>query len=114
NITFTLLYDDSRDVRTFSSQREEASIQVSQKITKAVHALFQFSYRRVTTSDVVIPTLLVPQLLQPVRIGIVSGSIIQDRRNDPANPSRGLYDTIDAGVASSAFGSQRSFLRVLA
>ena len=48
DITFTLLYDSARDVRTFASRREEASVQVSQQFTKAVTGLFRFAYRRVT------------------------------------------------------------------
>src|SRR5262249_49077837 len=71
-LTFSGLYDLSRDVRTFSSRREEGSIQFSQKLSKPTTMFVRFAYRRVSTSDVVIPALLVPQLLQPVRIGILS------------------------------------------
>ena len=114
NITFTTLYSFTRDVRTFSSRREEAAIQLSQQLSKPSTLLIRFAYRRVTTSDVVIPSLLVPQLLQPVRIGIFSANYVQDRRDNPADTHRGIYNTVDAGVASRLFGSQRSFARVLA
>lgn len=113
NITFSTLYDYSRDVRTFTAKREEASIQVSQTFTKAVSGLFRFAYRRVSTANVVIPTLLVPQLLQPVRIGILSANFVQDRRDNPASTTHGIYNTIDMGVAYRAFGSQRNFIRGL-
>lgn len=114
NLTFTALYDVSRDVRTFSSRREEASVQLSQVLSKPSTLLLRFAYRRVTTSDVVIPALLVPQLLQPVRIAMLSTNYVQDRRDNPADTHHGIYNTVDAGIASSAFGSQRSFLRILA
>jgi len=113
NITLTLLYDLSRDVRTFSSRREEASIQISQQLSKPSSLLLRFAYRRVNTTDVVIPSLLIPQLLQPVRIGMLSLSYVQDRRDDRSDTHRGLYNTVDAGLASSAFGSSRTFGRVL-
>jgi outer membrane protein insertion porin family len=61
----------------------------------------------------VIPVLLVPQLLQPVRLGILAASLIQDRRDNPADPHRGIYNTADFGVTGKFFGSQRSFGRVL-
>ncbi|MDQ1469777.1 MAG: outer membrane protein insertion porin family [Bryobacterales bacterium] len=112
-ISYTLLYDDSRDVRTFSSRREEASVQLSQQFSRSLNGLFRFSYRRVSVSNVIIPVLLVPELLQPVRLGILSGNLAQDRRNNPGNPSRGIYNTIDIGLADKIFGSQRNFLRVL-
>jgi outer membrane protein assembly factor BamA len=113
NITFTLLYDNSLNVRTFASRREEASLQLSQKFSKATTGLFRFAYRRVSVGSVVIPVLLVPQLLQPVRIGMLSGNLAQDRRDNPADPHKGIYNTADIGLSGRFFGSQRSFGRVL-
>jgi outer membrane protein insertion porin family len=112
-ITFTTLYDQARDVLTFSSRREEASVQVSQRFSKSVTGLLRFSYRRVSTSSVVIPALLVPQLLQPVRIGMLTANWSQDRRDNPADSHRGIYNMVNAGIASNVFGSQRSFVKVL-
>jgi outer membrane protein assembly complex protein YaeT len=113
SVTFTALYDSSRDVTTFSSQREEASIQVSQKLSKPTTILFRYAYRRVTTNDVVIPALLVPELLQPVRLGIVSASLVQDRRDNSADAHRGIYNTLDVAVTSKVLGSERSFARIV-
>jgi outer membrane protein insertion porin family len=113
NITYSILFDQTLDVRTFAAKREEGSIQLSQKFSKSFTGLFRFAYRRVSTSDVIIPVLLVPQLLQAVRIGILSANLVQDRRDNPVDPHRGMYNTADLGVAGSFFGSQRSFGRVL-
>ncbi len=113
-VTFSALYDTTRDVTTFSSRRLEGSVQTSQRFTRASTLLLRFAYRRVSTNDVVIPSLLVPQLLQPVRIGILTASYIQDHRDNPADAHRGFWNTIDTGVAGSFFGSQRSFTRILA
>jgi outer membrane protein assembly complex protein YaeT len=112
-LTFSLLYSHSLDVRTFASRREEASVQVAQKLSKATTILGRFAYRRVSVSSVVIPVLLVPQLVQPVRIGMFSVNVAQDRRNDAGNPHHGIYNTADISLASSVFGSQRSSLRTL-
>ncbi|HLW75340.1 MAG TPA: POTRA domain-containing protein, partial [Bryobacteraceae bacterium] len=84
-ITFSGLYDKASNVRTFTSQREEAAVQVSQKLSIPSTLLFRFAYRRVSTSNVVIPDLLIPQLVQPVRIGIFSINYAQDRRDNPLN-----------------------------
>ncbi|MDP9169961.1 MAG: BamA/TamA family outer membrane protein, partial [Acidobacteriota bacterium] len=112
-ISYTLLYDNTLNVRTFASRREEANVQISQQFSKSLTGLFRVAYRRVSVSNVIIPVLLVPQFLQPVRIGIVSANLVQDRRNNPGNPSHGIYNTLDIGLASKVFGSQRSFGRVL-
>ena len=114
SISYTLLYDNSLNVNTFASHREEASVQISQKFSKSLTGLFRAAYRRDSISNVVIPVLLIPQFVQPVRIGILSANLVQDRRNNAGNPSRGMYNTIDIGLADRVFGSQRNFGRVLA
>jgi outer membrane protein assembly factor BamA len=108
-----VLFDNTLDVRTFAAKREEGSVQLSERFSKSLTGLFRFAYRRVSISSVVIPVLLIPQLVQPVRIAMLSGTLIQDRRNNPADPHRGMYNTADFGVAGSFFGSQRSFARIL-
>jgi outer membrane protein assembly complex protein YaeT len=112
-VTYTILWDNSLNVRTFASKREEGSVQLSQKFSKSLTGLFRFSYRRVSVSSVIIPVLLVPQLLQPVRLGILGANIAQDRRDNPADPHRGIFNTADIGVAGKFFGGQRSFARIL-
>src|SRR5262249_56562885 len=111
--TYSVLWDKSLNVNTFASRREEASVQLSQKFSKSLTGLFRFSYRRVSVSDVVIPVLLIPQLLQSVRLGMLSGNIVHDRRDNPADPHRGMYNSADVGLAGRFFGSQRSFGRIL-
>ncbi|MGC2658008.1 MAG: BamA/TamA family outer membrane protein, partial [Bryobacteraceae bacterium] len=112
-VTFSLLYDNTRDVATFASKREQASVQTSFRLSKPSTLLVRFDYRRISTSDVVIPSLLIPQFLQPVRIGIVSASYIQDHRDNSANAHHGYWNTLDVGVADGALGSQRDFVRAL-
>ena len=113
-VTFTILYDTTQNVQTFSSRREEASVQTSQRLNRASTLLLRFSYARVSTGNVVIPALVIPVFLQPVRIGMLSASYIQDHRDNPADAHRGFWNTVDAGVAGNFFGSQRNFMRVLA
>lgn len=113
NLSYTLLYDNTLDVRTFAARREEASVQLSQQFSKSLTGLFRFAYRRVSVSSIVIPVLLIPQLVQPVRIGMLSFNLAQDRRDNSADPHHGIYNTADVGVSGKFFGSQRSFARVL-
>lgn len=112
-VTFSALYDTTQDVQTFSSRRLEGSVQTSQRFNRASTLLVRFAYRRVSTGSVNILALLVPQLSQPVRIGILSTSYIQDHRDNPADAHSGFWNTLDTGVAGSFFGSQRNFARVL-
>ena len=113
NLSYSLLYDDTLDVRTFAARREQASVQLSKKFSKSLTGLFQASYRRDNVSDIVIPVLLVSQFLQSVRLGILSANLVQDRRDNPANPHHGMYNTASFELSGRFFGSQRSFGRML-
>ncbi len=113
NLLFSGVYDDSRDVNTFTARRREGSVQVGQKLSKASTMLYRFSYRRVSVADVVITPELIPLFSQPARIGAVGGNYIQDRRDDPLDSHRGIYNTLDFSWASHAFGSQAEFTHFL-
>jgi outer membrane protein insertion porin family len=112
-LTYSLLYDNTLDVRTFAARREQASVQLSKQFSKSLTAIFQASYREDAVSDIVIPVLLVSQFLETVRLGMLSGSFVQDRRDNPANPHHGMYNTANVEVSGRFFGSERSFARAL-
>jgi len=57
---------------------------------------------------------LIPLLSQPVRVGFISTTLIQDRRDEPMDAHRGIYNTVDLQFAAAAFGSQTSYGRVFA
>lgn len=113
NFTASILWDNTLNVRTFASRREEAAVQVSQRLSRATQVLGRLAYRRVSVTNVIIPVLLVPQLVQPVRLGMISMNIAQDRRDEPGNPTRGIYNTGDLSLATRYLGSNRSFVRLL-
>jgi outer membrane protein assembly complex protein YaeT len=113
NLTYSILFDNTLNVRTFSSKREEASIQMSERFSKSLTGLFRFAFRRVSVSDVIIPVLLVPEFLQPVRIGILSANLSRDTRDNSGDPHRGSLNALDIGLSTKYLGSERSFGRVL-
>ena len=107
-LSFTTLYDNSKDVRTFTAQREESSVQLSQRLSKAITFLYRYTYRHVTVdqSTLKITPELIPLFSQPDRVGEVSWSMIQDRRDDPIETHKGIYNTLDISVAPQVFGSE--------
>lgn len=116
NLLFSALFDDSKNVRTFSSRREEGSVQLGQRLSKANSLQYRLTYRRVSVdkNTLNITPQLIPLLSQPVRIGLVSTTFIQDRRDDPIDSTHGIYNTVDLSLANRALASQSSFLRILA
>lgn len=114
NLTFTALYDDSRDIQTFNSRKVESAIQLAQRLTKANTLQYRFTYRRVTVSELKITPSLVPLFAQNIQLGSLSSTFIQDRRDDSADPRRGVYNTLDGAFASNPFGSSKTtFTRFL-
>ncbi len=115
NLTLTIagLFDDSRDIRTFAARRREASVQLAQKLTRANSVQYRLTFRRVDISNVVISPELIPLLSQPEQVGMFSMTFIQDRRDDPINSHRGIYNTIDVGIALRQLASETEFTRVL-
>jgi outer membrane protein assembly complex protein YaeT len=114
-LTFSALFDDSNDVRTFSARRWEGTVQLAQKLSRANTFQFRYTFRRVTLdqNSLKITPQLIPLLSQPVRVGLIGGSFIQDRRDDPVNSHRGMFNTIDLSYAYKSFGSETDFTRLL-
>lgn len=114
-LTVSTFYDKSADVRTFTAERLEGSIQAEDVVSKSLTMLYRFSYRRVnvdpTTLD--IDPNLVPLYSKPARIGMPSVTFVYDKRDDPIDAHEGNYTIADFGVAGSFFGSQSNFGRVL-
>jgi outer membrane protein assembly factor BamA len=111
-LIFTALYSDS-DYATFRAKREEGSVQLSQKLSKANTILYRFTYRRNSVGSIQISPLLIPLYTQPVRIGLAAVNFVQDKRDDPIESHKGVFNTVDVGLASNIFGSQSSFTRFL-
>ena len=114
NLQFSGLFDISHDVRTFSARREEASVQLGQKLTRDLSLQYRLTFRQVNILGTpLITPELIPLLSQPVRVGLASMSFIQDRRDDPTDPHRGIYNSIDVAIAAKALLSQTGYGRVL-
>jgi outer membrane protein insertion porin family len=115
NITATALYDNTRDVLTFTAVRLQGALQVSQRVSKATHLLFRYSWtdNRVDESTLKINKLLIPLYSQPTQVGEFSVNLVQDRRDDPVDAHRGIYNSINVGLADHVFGGSRNFLRAL-
>lgn len=115
SLTVSALFDVSRNVRTFSARRWESSVALSQKLSRANTIQYRFSFRRVTLDEntVKVSRQLIPLLSQPVRVGQASISFVQDKRDNPTDSHRGIYNTLDAGVSIPQFGSETDFTRLV-
>lgn len=115
NITVSGLYDNTRDVLTFTAVKLQGAVQVSQRIDKATNLQFRYTWTndRVDQNTLKISPLLIPLYSQPSRVGQFAVNLVQDRRDDPVDAHRGIYNSLDLGLASDNFGGNKNFLRFL-
>src|SRR5581483_3390412 len=116
NITVAALYDNERDVLTFTGRRIEGSIQLSKEVSKATTALFRYTWRdvQVAQTNLKINPLLIPLTAQPARLGILANTLVQDKRDDPVNAHRGIYNSLDTELVEHYFGGNKNYFRFLA
>jgi outer membrane protein assembly complex protein YaeT len=114
-ITFTSFFDKTRDVRTFTAERLEGSVQLQHVINKGTQMLYRIVYRRVQVDPktLQVDPNLIPLLSRPVRVAFPSVTYIRDTRNDPIDSYRGVYTTSNFDIASSIFGSESNFARLV-
>jgi outer membrane protein assembly factor BamA len=115
-LTFTIFYDNSLDVATFTSQRLEGKIGLRQQISKPSSLTYRFDFRRVKASN--FATSFSPGLFNilslPARVGGPGFTYIRDKRDNPLESTKGTYFTLDAFAASSYFSSEADFGRAVA
>jgi outer membrane protein assembly factor BamA len=118
--TGRVLYDNTVDVSTFTSQRLEGTLQTVQALkrdqadTRDLDSVaYRFSYRRVQASNIQVTDNLVPLLSKPTRVGEPGFLFIRNRRDNDLETSHGSYTTAEGGVASSYFGSEADFSHFL-
>ena len=125
-LIYTVFYDNSLDVATFTSQRLEGKIDLRQQIGNPgtepgsrpgpSSITYRFDFRRVKASyfatgfnpgEIAILSL-------PARVGGPGFTFIRDKRDNPLESTKGNYFTLDGFAASSYFGSEADFGRALA
>ena len=116
----TIFYDNTVDVSTFTSERLEGTVQAVQVLKREkatdrelTSLSYRFSYRRVKASNIEVSQNLIPLLSNPTRVGEPSFLYVRNRRDNDLETTRGNYTTVEGGVASSYFGSEADFSRVL-
>jgi outer membrane protein assembly complex protein YaeT len=125
-LIYTIFYDNSLDVATFTSQRLEGKIDLRQQFGSSGadpgsragpnSITYRWDFRRVkaghfaegfSPGEIAILSL-------PARVGGPGFTFIHDRRDNPLESTKGSYFTLDAFASFSYFGSEADFGRALA
>jgi outer membrane protein insertion porin family len=112
SLQVTAYVEKSQDINTFTQTRYEGNIQITDRLTPRSSLLFRYAFRKVTLSNLNVPEEEVPLFYQPTLVSEFSASWFRDTRDNPADASKGSFNTADFSVAGTALGSSASFLRL--
>jgi len=117
-LIYTIFYDNSLDVATFTSQRLEGKIDLRQQFGSTGlepgtrpgpnSISYRFAYRAVKASNFAegFSPGAIALFSLPARVGGPGFTFIHDKRDNPLESTKGDYFTLDASVAASIFGSR--------
>lgn len=124
-VIYTIFYDNSLDVATFTSQRLEGKIDVRQQFGNPgtepgtrpgpSSLTYRFDFRRVRASNFAsgFNAGEIALLSLPARVAGPGFTFIRDKRDNPLESTKGNYFTLDGFTALSRLGSEADFARLL-
>ena len=107
----TVFAEKTRDINTFTEERYEGSVQLTDQITPLTTVLYRYAFRRVSVSNLKILSEEIPLFNQPTLVSQFGVTWFRDSRDNPAEASKGSFNSADFGDADTNLGSSASFLR---
>jgi outer membrane protein assembly factor BamA len=108
----TAYAEKTQDINTFTEERYEGSLQLTEQATPLTTLLYRYSFRQVRVSNLKILSEEVPLFNQPTLVSQFSFTWVRDSRDNPADASKGSFNSLDIADADTSFASSASFLRV--
>jgi outer membrane protein insertion porin family len=106
--------EKTQDINTFTETRYEGSLQMNDQVTQRTSLLYHYAFRKVLVSNLnthispeEIPLFNAPTLVSQFGVGWT-----RDARDNPADATKGNFNSADVSVADTKIGSSASFLRL--
>src|SRR4029077_16928877 len=94
-----------------TEERYEGSVQLTDQVTPRTTVLYHYAFRQVRASNLKILSEEVPLFNQPTLVSQLGLTWVRDSRDNPADASKGSFNSADFSDADTSFGSSASFLR---
>jgi outer membrane protein insertion porin family len=106
--------EKTQDINTFTEERYEGSVQLTDQVTRFTTLQYHYAFRRVLVSNInnTVPPEDIPLFEQPTLVSQFGITWARDARDNPADATKGSFNSFDFGVADTAIGSSASFLRM--
>jgi outer membrane protein insertion porin family len=115
NFTFqaTVYTEKAQDINTFTQTRYEGSVQLTDQVTRLTTLAYRYSFRKVLVSNLnkTVSPEEIPLFEQPTLVSQFGVTWARDRRDNPADATKGSFNSADFGIADTGIGSSASFLR---
>jgi outer membrane protein insertion porin family len=111
----TAYTEKTQDINTFTEERYEGSVQLTDQVTRATTLVYRYSFRKVAVSNLnnTVSPEEIPLFEQPTLVSQFGLTWARDRRDNPADATKGSFNSADFGIADTGIGSSGSFLRFL-
>jgi outer membrane protein insertion porin family len=98
----------------YTAELAQASFQVERALDakKTQHFIARYSFQRTNLYDILIPGLVLPED-RHTRLSTFDGEYVRDTRDKPLDAHKGIYQTFDVGITSSALGANADFVKLL-
>src|SRR5580692_658058 len=107
----TAYTEKTQDINTFTEMRYEVSGQLTNQVTPLTTLLYRYAFRKVLVSSLNIASEEIPLFEQPTLVSEFGVTWLRDARDNPADASKGSFNSADFNIASTSIGSSASFLR---
>ena len=113
NLQATAYTEKTQDINTFTETRYEGSLQMNQQLTLRTSLLYHYTFRKVLVSNLNahISPEEIPLFNAPTLVSQFGAGWVRDARDNPADATRGNFNSADFSVADTGIGSSASFLR---
>lgn len=107
----TAFAEKTRDINTFTEERYEGSLQLTHQVSPLTTLLYRYTFRHVIVSNLNILSDAIPLYNQPTLVSGFGVTWFRDSRDNPADASKGSFNSADFSDADTKFGSSASFMR---
>ncbi len=107
----TAFAEKTRDINTFTAERYEGSLQLTEQASSRTTVLYHYAFRQVRVFNLNILSQEVPLFNQPTLVSQFGVTWFRDSRDNPADASKGSFNSADFSDADTNIGSSASFLR---
>lgn len=109
----TAYTEKTQDINTFTEMRYEGAVQLTDQVRPRTTVLFSYTFRKVLVSNLNshIAPEEIPLFQQPTLVSQFGATWFRDTRDNPADASKGSFNSADFSDADTHFGSSASFLR---